>query len=37
MKGKVERSIDIKAPPAAVWRWLASQEALRQWISPNIQ
>ncbi|HEY2050132.1 MAG TPA: SRPBCC family protein [Caulobacteraceae bacterium] len=37
MKGKVERSIEIKAPPAAVWRWLASQEALRQWISPNIE
>lgn len=37
MKGKVERSIEIKAPRAAVWRWLASQDALRQWISPNIQ
>lgn len=37
MKGKVERSIEIKAAPAAVWRWLASQEALRQWISPNIE
>jgi uncharacterized protein YndB with AHSA1/START domain len=37
MKGKVERSVEIKAPPAAVWRWLASQEALRQWISPNIE
>src|ERR1700740_1943335 len=37
MKGKVERSIEIKAPPSAVWRWLASQEALRHWISPNIE
>jgi uncharacterized protein YndB with AHSA1/START domain len=36
MKPKVVRSIEIKAPPSAVWRWLASQEALRQWISPNI-
>ena len=32
----VTRSIDIQAPPRAVWRWLASQEALRRWISPNI-
>ena len=31
------RSIEIKAAPAAVWRWLATQEALRQWISPNIE
>lgn len=37
MKGKVERSIEIQAPPAAVWRWLASQDALRRWISPNIE
>ena len=37
MKGKVERSIEIKAPPASVWRWLANQDALRQWISPNIE
>jgi uncharacterized protein YndB with AHSA1/START domain len=41
MKGpvmpQVVRSIEIKAPPSAVWRWLATQEALRQWISPNIE
>lgn len=34
---QVTRSIEIKAPPAAVWRWLATQEALRAWISPNIE
>jgi uncharacterized protein YndB with AHSA1/START domain len=34
---QVIRSIDIQAPPSAVWRWLATQEALRQWISPNIE
>ena len=34
---QVVRSIDIRAPAAAVWRWLASQDALRKWISPNIE
>jgi len=34
---QVIRSIDIQAPPSAVWRWLATQEALRQWISPNLE
>ena len=34
---QVIRSIDILASPAAVWRWLASQDALRQWISPNLE
>lgn len=34
---KVVRSIEIKAPPSVVWRWLATQEALRQWISPNLR
>jgi uncharacterized protein YndB with AHSA1/START domain len=34
---QVIRSIDIPVPPAAVWRWLASQDAPRQWISPNIE
>ncbi len=33
---RVIRSIEIKARAGAVWRWLASQEALRRWISPNI-
>src|ERR1700691_3893572 len=34
---QVIRSIEIQAPPRAVWRWLATQEALRQWISPNLE
>jgi uncharacterized protein YndB with AHSA1/START domain len=33
----VIRSIEIQAPPSAVWRWLASEEALRRWISPNLE
>lgn len=34
---QVTRSIEIPASPRAVWRWLASQDALRQWISPNLE
>ena len=34
---QVTRTIDIKASPAAVWRWCATQEALRAWISPNLE
>jgi uncharacterized protein YndB with AHSA1/START domain len=34
---QVTRSIEINAPPSVVWRWLATQEALRQWISPNLE
>ena len=34
---QVRRSVEIEAPPSAVWRWLATEEALRQWISPNIE
>ena len=34
---QVVRSIEIQAPPSVVWRWLATQEALRQWISPNLE
>ncbi len=34
---EVARSIEIQAPPSAVWRWLATEEALRQWLSPNIE
>ena len=34
---QVIRSIEIQAAPGQVWRWFATQEALRCWISPNIQ
>ena len=34
---QVVRSIEIKAPPSTVWRWMASQEVLRRWISPNLE
>jgi uncharacterized protein YndB with AHSA1/START domain len=34
---QVIRSLEIQAPPKAVWLWLATQEALRRWISPNIE
>jgi uncharacterized protein YndB with AHSA1/START domain len=34
---QVIRSIEIDAPPGAVWRWLATQQALRRWISSNIE
>lgn len=33
----VIRSIEIQAPPSAVWRWLATPDALRRWISPNLE
>jgi len=33
----VVRSIEIKAPPSAVWRWLSTQEALRTWLSPDLE
>jgi uncharacterized protein YndB with AHSA1/START domain len=32
----VVRSIEIKAPPSAVWRWMATEDALRRWLSPNL-
>ena len=34
---QVTRSIEIPAPPKHVWHWLATQDGLRQWISPNLQ
>ena len=34
---QVIRSIEIQAPPSAVWRWLATQEGLRQWISSDME
>lgn len=34
---EVARSIEIEAPPSAVWRWLASEEALRRWLGPSLE
>jgi uncharacterized protein YndB with AHSA1/START domain len=34
---EVARSIEIQAPPSAVWRWLSSREALRRWLSPTLE
>ena len=34
---KVVRSIEIQAPPSSVWRWLATEEALRRWLSPSLE
>jgi uncharacterized protein YndB with AHSA1/START domain len=34
---QVVRSVEIYAPPGVVWRWLATQEALRRWFSPNLE
>ena len=34
---EVTRSIEIQAPPSAVWRWLSSPEALRRWLSPTLE
>lgn len=32
----VVRSIEIQAPPSAVWRWLASEDALRRWLGEEL-
>ena len=34
---QVTRSIEIRATPSKVWRYFASQEGLRRWISPNLE
>jgi len=34
---QVIRSIEIQAAPGKVWRWFATQEGLRGWISSNLQ
>ena len=34
---QVVRLIEIQAAPSKVWRWIATQEGLRCWISSNIQ
>ena len=33
---EVIRSIDIQASPGAVWQWLATEDALRRWLSPDL-
>ncbi len=33
----VVRSIDIQAPPSAVWMWLDNEAALRRWLSPSLE
>jgi uncharacterized protein YndB with AHSA1/START domain len=34
---QVARTIEIQAPPSAVWTWFTSQEQLRRWFSPNLE
>jgi uncharacterized protein YndB with AHSA1/START domain len=34
---EVVRSIEISAPPSAVWRWMASEEALRRWLGSTLE
>lgn len=33
----VTRSIVIKARPSEVWRWMASERGLREWVSPSLE
>ena len=33
----ITRTIEIPAPPSAVWRWLSSEEGLRCWLSPELE
>ena len=33
---KVTRSLEIRAAPGKVWRYFASQDGLRRWISPDL-
>jgi uncharacterized protein YndB with AHSA1/START domain len=34
---EVVRSVDIQAPPSAVWRWFTTQESLRRWLGPELE
>jgi len=34
---QVIRTLEIRATPSKVWRFVSSQEALRRWISPNLE
>jgi uncharacterized protein YndB with AHSA1/START domain len=34
---EIVRSIEIAAPPSAVWQWMATPEGLRRWLSPSLE
>ena len=34
---EIVRSIEIAAPPSAVWRCMATPEGLRRWLSPSLE
>ena len=34
---QVIRSVDIHAAPSSVWRWMATRDGLRRWISPSLE
>lgn len=34
---EVARTIEIQAPPSAVWRWMGTEEGLRRWLSTTLQ
>jgi uncharacterized protein YndB with AHSA1/START domain len=34
---EVVRSVEIQARPSEVWRWMASEEALRRWLGPELE
>jgi uncharacterized protein YndB with AHSA1/START domain len=34
---EIVRAIEIAAPPSAVWRWMATPEGLRCWLSPSLE
>jgi uncharacterized protein YndB with AHSA1/START domain len=33
----VVRTIEIPAPPSAVWRWFATPDGLRRWLAPTLE
>ncbi len=37
MAPTVTRSVDIAAPPSVVWRFLATADGLRCWLSPGLE
>jgi uncharacterized protein YndB with AHSA1/START domain len=36
-QSQVIRTIEIRSPPSKVWRHIATQEALRRWIAPDLE